>query len=162
MEQKITIEEQLKKDGYLVSTTAGFSMWPMLKNRRDRVIVRAYTVGESPKQNDLLLYRRSDGKYVLHRALWVNRECSIARGDNTFYLEEVKPEQVLGRVTEFYRKDRHCTVDMGFYKVYVWVWRILFPLRALFHWGKIWFFRLGSLVKRGVKKVWKKIKNQKS
>ena len=156
MEQKISIEEQLKKDGYLVSTTAGFSMWPMLKNRRDRVIIRAFEAGESPKRNDLLLYRRKDGKYVLHRALWIDETSCITRGDNTFYLEEVKPEQILGRVTEFYRKDRHCTVDSGFYKTYVWAWRILFPLRALLRGLRFALRKLLSFAKRTVKKILKK------
>ena len=156
MEQKISIEEQIGREGYLVSTTAGYSMWPMLKNRRDRVIIRAYKEGERPKQNDLLLYRRGDGKYVLHRALWVDENSCITRGDNTYYLEEVKQKQILGRVTEFYRKDRHCTVDSGFYKTYVWTWRILFPLRALLRGLKIAFHKLLSLAKRVVKKILKK------
>ena len=156
MEQKISIEEQLRRDGYLVSTTAGYSMWPMLKNRRDRVIIHAYELGSFPKKNDLILYIRRDGKYVLHRALWVDNECCITRGDNTFYLEEVKNEQILGRVTEFYCKDRHHTVDSGFYKTYVWIWRIIFPLRALLHVLKIGFWKLLSLAKRTAKKILKK------
>lgn len=157
MERKISIEEQLGRDGYLVSTTVGYSMWPMLKNRRDRVIIRSYGEGEAPKQNDLILYRRRDGKHVLHRALWVDESCCITRGDNTYYLEEVKHKQILGKVTEFYRKDRHHTVNSGFYKAYVWVWRILFPLRALLHGLKIGFHKLLSLAKRAAKKVLKKV-----
>ena len=153
MEQKISIEEQLKKEGYLVSTTVGYSMWPMLKNRRDRVIIRSYEVGESPKQNDLLLYRRKDGKFVLHRALWIGEDSCITRGDNTFYLEEVKPEQILGRVTEFYRKDRHCLVTSGFYRTYVWVWRIFFPLRALLRGLRFVCLKLLSFAKQIVKKI---------
>ena len=162
MEKTITIEEQLRHEGYIVSTTAGYSMWPMLKNRRDRVIIRAYEPGRFPKQNDLILYRRGDGRYILHRALWVGEDFYIVRGDNTFYLEEVKPEQILGRVTEFYRKNRHCFVTSKFYRVYVWAWRVLFPLRALCHALKIGFRKLLSFAKRMIKKLikWDERKKQ--
>ena len=156
MEQKSNIETQLRTEGYIVSTTVGYSMWPMLKNRRDRVIIYAYETGSFPKQNDLILYRRDNGKYILHRALWVDDECCIVRGDNTYRLEIVRFGQILGRVTEFYRKDRHHTVDSGFYKAYVWTWRILFPIRALLRGLKFIIRHCGSLAKRILKKILKK------
>ena len=33
------IEEILSGQGFYVSTTVGMSMWPMLKNRRDRIVI---------------------------------------------------------------------------------------------------------------------------
>lgn len=156
MEKRLSIEDQLKKDGYFVSTTAGYSMWPMLRNRRDRVVIRAYEWGELPKINDLLLYRRADGKYVLHRILWTNETRSLTRGDNTFYLETVRPEAILGRVTEFYRNDQHHSTDSPLYLTYVWAWRILFPIRFFCRFCKLAFHKLLSLAKRVVKKMIKK------
>lgn len=153
MENRLSIEEQLKKDGYFVSTTAGFSMWPMLRNRRDRVIIRAYEGDEKTKINDLALYLRADGKYVLHRILWAKPTHCIARGDNTFFLEKVKPETILGRVTEFYRNDKHHATDAFLYRVYVWLWRLLYPTRFVCHACKIAFYKLLSLAKRVVKRI---------
>ena len=54
------IERQLAEQGFYVSTTVGCSMRPMLRNRRDRVIV--LPIGdERLKKYDLPLYRRPDG-----------------------------------------------------------------------------------------------------
>ena len=35
-----SIEARLEKDGVCVQTTVGMSMYPMLRNRRDRVVIR--------------------------------------------------------------------------------------------------------------------------
>ena len=78
-----SIEEQLKNGGTYVSTTSGSSMRPMLRDRRDRVIVTA--IGDRElKKYELPLYRRADGKYVLHRIIGVKEDCYVIRGDNTF------------------------------------------------------------------------------
>lgn len=129
----VTIEEQLARDGFYVSTTVGSSMRPMLRNRRDRVIVRALPAGERLKRFDLPLYRRADGKYVLHRVLGVRDGYYRIRGDNTFVVEKVPDGQILGRVTEFYRGDRHVTENSRFYRAYVRFWTFIYPVRWVFH-----------------------------
>ena len=64
------IEQQLRDEGVYVSTTVGYSMWPMLRNRRDRIIVIAKG-DQRLKKWDLPLYRYPDGRYVLHRIIAV-------------------------------------------------------------------------------------------
>ena len=60
-EKQSGIEEQLKSQGVYVSTTVGWSMWPMLRNRRDRIVV--LPVGEEGlKRYDLPLYRLGCGR----------------------------------------------------------------------------------------------------
>lgn len=39
MKNNIIIEETLEKEGVYVSTTVGTSMYPMLRNRRDTIII---------------------------------------------------------------------------------------------------------------------------
>ena len=36
----MSIEEGLKKNGYHASTTSGYSMYPLLRDRRDNIVVR--------------------------------------------------------------------------------------------------------------------------
>ena len=80
------IERQLAEQGFYVSTTVGCSMRPMLRNRRDRVIV--LPIGdERLKKYDLPLYRRPDGKYILHRIIGVRDGEYVIRGDNTYAKE---------------------------------------------------------------------------
>ena len=126
------IETHLREQGFYVSTTVGMSMWPMLKNRRDRIVVRSVE-GVTLRKWDLPLYRRPDGKYVLHRILRVEKDHYIIRGDNTYVKEIVPKEWVIGYVTEFYRKERHVKSTSRAYRFYAAFWHTVYPFRrALF------------------------------
>lgn len=135
MNQTENIEAQLREQGFYVSTTVGCSMFPMLRNRRDRVVV--LPVGpERLRKYDLPLYRRPDGKYILHRIIGVRPGEYIIRGDNTYAKEHVPDSWILGYVSEFYRGRRHMrTSDRG-YRVYAAVWNALYPLRRVFVFAK--------------------------
>lgn len=127
-----SIEEQLQKEGFYVSTTVGKSMWPMLRNRQDRVVLKP--LGEERLSRfDLPLYHRPDGRYVLHRILEVHDGYYVIRGDNTYYLEEVPDEQILGVMTEFYRKGKRIPADDRGYRRYVTFWNAIYPLRHFAH-----------------------------
>ncbi len=127
-----SIERQLAEEGFYVSTTVGVSMRPMLRNRHDRVIIRP--VGEERLQKyDLPLYRRPDGKCVLHRIIGVEDGYYIIRGDNTYEKEKVPDEWIIGVMTEFYRGDRHVMADDKGYRRYAAFWQGIYPLRMPFH-----------------------------
>ena len=106
--QKLKIEEVLEQKGVYVGPTVGVSMLPMLKNRRDTIIVRPKT--ERLKRLDVALYHRGDD-YVLHRVLQPVDGAYIIRGDNCYSDELIPEEDVFGVLTEFFRKDKHilCT-----------------------------------------------------
>ncbi len=130
---KSTIEEQLQKNGVYVSTTSGWSMKPMLRDRRDRIVL--LPVGDRElKKWDLPMYRRPDGKYVLHRIIGVREDHYIIRGDNTYQKERVPKEWVLGYVSEFYRGDRHVKADSRSYRFYAATWNLIYPIRRVW-WG---------------------------
>ena len=140
-----TIENQLFTEGFYVSTTVGMSMRPMLRNRRDRVIIRPVGEGRLSKW-DLPLYRRPDGKYVLHRIIAVKEGCYVIRGDNTYVNEIVPDEWVFGVVTEFYRGDRHVIADNKAYRCYAVFWHTIYPLRKLVYLARVF----ASKVKRKI------------
>lgn len=149
------IEEQLETTGFYVSTTVGVSMWPMLRNRRDRVIIQR--VGDQPLSRfDLPLYRRADGKYVLHRIIGVKDGYYIIRGDNTYRKEKVPFEQVLGVMQEFYRGEKHITAESRSYRAYVRFWHVLFPVRFLVR--NIRYVCWRVCLKLGIKSKWKPYK----
>lgn len=107
-QNKLKIEEVLEKEGKYVGPTVGVSMLPMLKNRRDTIVVRPKT--ERLKPLDVALYHRGDA-YVLHRVLAVTETGYIIRGDNCYSDEVIPEDDVFGVLTEFFRKDKHilCT-----------------------------------------------------
>ena len=100
---RMTIEQVLEQTGVYVGPTVGVSMLPMLKNRRDSIIVAKKT--ERLKPLDVALYKRGDD-YVLHRVLKPVDGAYIIRGDNCYSDEYILEEQVIGVLTEFYRKDK--------------------------------------------------------
>ena len=125
------IETQLREQGFYVSTTVGWSMWPMLRNRHDRVVI--LPVGqERLRKYDLPLYRRPDGKYILHRIIGVREGEYLIRGDNTYVMEHIPDSWILGYVSEFYRADRHVQASSRWYRVYAGVWNALYPVRWCF------------------------------
>ena len=127
-----TIEKQLAEQGFYVSTTVGVSMRPMLRNRHDRVII--VPLGEERlKKYDLPLYRRPDGKYVLHRIIGVEAGYSVISGANTYVKEKVPDSWIVGVMSEFYRGNRHVLADDRGYRRYAAFWQAIYPLRKPFH-----------------------------
>ena len=103
-----TIEEVLLTHGKYVGPTVGISMLPMLKNRRDTIVVLPKT--ERLKRLDVALYKRGDA-YVLHRVLQPIDGGYLIRGDNCYTDERISEDAVIGVLTEFFRKGKHyfCT-----------------------------------------------------
>ena len=138
-----TIEEVLAEKGVYIGPTVGISMLPMLKNRRDTIVVQAKT--ERLKPLDVALYKRGDA-YILHRVLEVVKKGYIIRGDNCYSDENVPEESVIGVLTEFFRKDKHyyCTDEK--YLKYV--------KRRLKNYKFRRFFKLcKSYIRAGIKKI---------
>lgn len=115
-QEKHTIEEVLHEKGVYVGPTVGVSMLPMLKNRRDTIVVKAKT--ERLKPLDVALYRRGEA-YVLHRVLSLTENGYIIRGDNCYTDENVPESTVIGVLTEFFRKNKHYFCDDEKYLKYV-------------------------------------------
>lgn len=109
------IEDVLSSNGQYVGPTAGVSMLPMLKNRRDTIVVAKKTERLQPL--DVALYKRGD-LYVLHRVLQVTDTGYIIRGDNCYSDEIVPEEAVIGVLTEFFRKNKHivCATDEKYHR----------------------------------------------
>lgn len=124
------IEDVLAREGVFVSTSVGVSMWPMLRNRRDTVVVRHIAPGERLRRHDVALYRRGDD-YVLHRVIEARPGSYVILGDNCLNKEFVNQDQVIGVLDEFYRSEKHVSLDAPAYRAYVRVWCVLYPARAL-------------------------------
>ncbi len=125
----MTFEEILSRDGKLVYKTRGVSMRPMLKQDRDLITV-AVPEGRL-KPLDVALCRRGPS-YVLHRVIRVEEPYYLIRGDNTYALEKVPFDAVIGVLTGFQRKGvSHSVTDKGYLR-YARVWNAIYPLRACF------------------------------
>ena len=121
-------EDILQQEGFYTSTTRGVSMYPMLRDGRDTVIIRP-PEGRLRKY-DVPLYRVGP-KYVLHRVIRVLPEGYVIRGDNCLQKERIRDAQVIGVLTGFYRDDRPVDLSGPGYRLYCRVWCALSPLWRL-------------------------------
>jgi hypothetical protein len=121
------IEEMLSDEGVFISTTVGISMYPLLRNRRDNVIIKP--VKEKLKKYDVPLYKRGD-EYILHRIIGFDKNGYIIRGDNCFNKEYgITDADIIGVATGFYRGDCYFSVKNTFYILYSRLTVLFHPLK---------------------------------
>ncbi len=122
----VHIEDILEKEGIFLSTTVGMSMYPLLKNRRDNIVVKP--VKGILKKYDVPLYKRGE-RYILHRIVDVKENEYIIIGDNCVAYEHVPFDKVIGVAVGFYRRNRYVDCNNRFYRLYSRVWVKCFPIR---------------------------------
>ena len=95
----------------------GTSMEPMLYAGRDSVLLGAV---DSIETGDLLLYRRANGAYVLHRLIEKRKEGLMMCGDHQTGPEHgVAESQVLAKVVGYYVGEEYRSLDSAAYKKYM-------------------------------------------
>ena len=120
------LETQLQRGEAQLPVT-GVSMTPTIRGGRD--FVRLKQMERPAKRGDILLYRRENGQFILHRVV-KGGEVLKCCGDRQLETETVRPEQVLAVVSAICRKGRWFAVTSPLYRLCTAVWMIL-PLRRL-------------------------------
>ncbi len=123
-----SIEELLEENGKHFQTTVGDSMEPMLRDRKN--IVEIVKPSRPLKRYDLPLYRRPDGKYVLHRILKVEGDSYITCGDNRYCRETVPKEWIVGVMSGYYKNEKYISEKSFKYRAYVHLICDFFYVRA--------------------------------
>lgn len=141
------LQMQLEQGGRAELTVTGSSMLPMLYHRRDKVIL----VPGQAKKNDVALYKRDSGQYILHRIVGRKDGMLVCCGDNQWETELIRPDQVIAVVDSWYYKGKLKTRSGLGYKLYVCFWVGLLPVR-----------RPILAVRRMVGRLIRKIKRRKS
>lgn len=142
-------ENEIQKNGYIVFTSQGDSMMPLIHQHKDILLIRKIT--EPLKKYDTVLFKRPDGTYVLHRII---KLCGLGRysivGDNRLKAETVPEEWIIGILSEIIRDKKHISVESEEYKAYL----KKLPLRRF----KLKIQRLVTLLKRKLKKIFGRTK----
>ena len=123
------IENKLAAGGSVEMTVPGNSMKPTLL---DRVSIVRLTATSNPKRGDMVLYRRDNGVYVLHRII---KACSdgtfVFCGDAQYRLEKgIRRDQLIGVVTDFSRRGKWISCDDLLYRCWC---RVCIGTRGLRH-----------------------------
>lgn len=151
MSNQRQIEDVLKDEGLFVSTTVGVSMFPMLRNRRDTIIIMPYE--GRLKKYDVPLYKRGSD-YILHRIVEVRPDSYVICGDNCIQKEYgIKDEQILGVLTGFYRGSKKIDMNSFGYKAYARIWCKLYPIRKIYGRVRLLAARLWHKVRKGKRDV---------
>jgi len=131
-------EQQLLSEGEYVTILHGVSMYPMVRNCKDPVLI---VPANSPlKPYDVAVYYRStmDGesefnRFVVHRVLECHSDCYVIRGDNCLAKEYVPIGDIAGKVSGFWRWGKFIPVTNPLYKIYSRIWVFINPLIHLRH-----------------------------
>lgn len=107
---------------------SGSSMTPFLVHGRDTVYLSK--VQGLLKKGDMVLYRRDNGAYILHRICRVDGETYTLVGDAQTRLEKgVRQDQVLARVSAVCRKGKILRSGCFWWDFFEQVWIRMIPLR---------------------------------
>ena len=114
------IRKQLDVGCSIRFSPRGISMLPMLREGYDSVVLSP--LKEKLKRYDLVLYRRSNGEYVLHRIFRVG-ETYTCLGDNQLILERgLRHDQIIAIVTAYYRCEKLYKMNNFPYYLYCRIW----------------------------------------
>ena len=133
------IKEELDLGRSVRISPRGTSMLPMLREGKDSVVLSK--IPDRPRKYDVVLYKRANGQYVLHRLVKIGEKYTFL-GDNQFDLETgILCEQMIAYVSSFYRGGREISGKNIFYKIYCRLWYWTRGVRSLWRRGVNWLRR---------------------
>lgn len=123
VKQRLALGEQVK------IPVTGMSMWPFICHGRDSVILEAAIPGKL-RVGDIVLLRKPDGDYLLHRITAMTADSVRTTGDSQCNHDGWFPkEAVLAVVKIILRKGKSISCRNFFWGCIMGVWRICFPIR---------------------------------
>lgn len=119
----IPIIEAAIYDGKPVEmTVTGRSMMPLLK---DRISSVRFARPDDLKKGDIVLFRRSDGHFVLHRIKSCHGDVYDIVGDNQYMADvNVSERDIIAKVKEFNRTGKRWEKDDRLYRAILPVIRL--------------------------------------
>ena len=112
------IRETLEKNGEVTFISAGRSMLPVIRDRKDAVTL--VKPKREIKPGDIVFYQRDNGQFILHRVMFVNSDKYVMRGDNQWDNEyNIRRDQIIGVLKCFERNGKIHNVTDRDYLMYV-------------------------------------------
>ena len=109
----------------------GTSMYPFLRDIIDSVEVRRANF-DSLSRGDVVIIRRRDGVYVMHRIIKATPQHIYIIGDAQQWIEgPISPDQLVGVVSAIWRKNKKILCTSRWWQIMSEVWLRLRPCRGL-------------------------------
>ena len=116
-----TIRKVLAAGGTFSFYPRGTSMEPFFIQERDKIVLAP--LPDKVKKYDIILYKRKNGTFVLHRIIRKKEDGYVFRGDNQFVNEYgIRTEQMIGIVTEAVRGDKIIRVNDRKHRLWALMW----------------------------------------
>lgn len=110
MNNNISYKEIIEEKGFYIGTTMGTSMMPMIRQGIDTI--KLVKPRDRCKKYDVILFKREDGKYVLHRIVGVKKNSYDLCGDNQYIIEHgITDDMIIGILDGFYREEKYISND---------------------------------------------------
>jgi len=126
--KEMTYQEIIDKMGGFIYYPVGTSMLPLIRESLDSV--KLIAIHRPIKKYDVVLYKRDNDKYILHRVVKTHHNCFDMIGDNQLAIEKnITREQIIAILDGIYQQDKFVSIHSFHYKLYVrsrfWVrlWR---------------------------------------
>jgi len=111
------LNEVISSGGEFKLFPRGTSMLPLLRQGVDSVILVSPSKIE---KNDIVLYKRNNSQYVLHRVIKIKHKEYYMCGDNQYVLEKgIKEDQILAKVICIYKDNTRLELTSKEYIRYV-------------------------------------------
>lgn len=115
-------EEYLSSGKEVVISAKGNSMKPLLRDNKDRIVLTGYKP-EELEIGQVVLYKRNDGSFVIHRIVDKQEDKYVMLGDFQTVIEKgVTKEQIIAVASGFIRGKNEFRESSKFYKFYVKIW----------------------------------------
>lgn len=142
------IQELLEKGQPISITVTGSSMQPFLRNGKDRVLIAPADL-KKINRGDILLYKRENGQFVLHRVHSLQEKSFTMIGDAQWILEKgVAHDQVLGKAILALRKGKKVSCEHGYHHLKMKVYLCRMSAPRFFHWLVACKSKLKAVIKK--------------
>ena len=122
----------LDSGGQFLFYPDGVSMLPTIRAGRDGVLLSRL---DAIRRGDILLFRRRDGSFVLHRLVKLDKNGTLVmRGDNQ-YIDEggILPDAVIGKVSAIIKGERKVLTSSLPFRFRSGLRLFFYPVRRFFH-----------------------------
>lgn len=121
--------ELLQNNQRVRITVTGDSMMPFLREDTDSVELSAVSF-EDLRLGQILLIKRTCGKYILHRLVYKKKDCFYIAGDAQSWVEgPLYPGQLIAVVSNIWRGDRLVSQSSIFHHLLSCLWWLRLPIR---------------------------------
>ncbi len=131
------IYEIVSAGGSVRLDVKGNSMMPLLRSERDAVLLKK---ADDVKLYDVVLFRKKNGRYALHRIVDIKNDTFTIIGDNQYSFDySIDKASLIAKAVEFHRGSKRISEKAS--RRFGAAWHFIYPVRNFAGKGFRWIKR---------------------